>query len=113
MRGDGVVLFVGDDWAEAHHDIVVLDDDGGMVVRVRFGHGLVGVARFHELIAELEVDPDQVIVGIETDRGLWVTSLVGAGYQVYAINPLAVSRYRDRACQGFCVSGWRWSFRRC
>lgn len=88
--------FVGDDWAEAHHDIVVLDDDGGVVVRVRLAHGLVGIGRFHELIAELEVDPDQVIVGIETDRGLWVESLVGAGYQVYAINPLAVSRYRDR-----------------
>ena len=38
----------------------------------------------------------EVIVGIETDRGLWVTALVAAGYQVYAINPLAASRYRDR-----------------
>ena len=37
-----------------------------------------------------------MIVGIETDRGLWVPALVAAGYQVYAINPLAVSRYRDR-----------------
>jgi transposase len=37
-----------------------------------------------------------VVVGIETDRGMWVASLVAAGYQVYAINPKAVSRYRDR-----------------
>ena len=91
-----VVLFVGDDWAEAHHDVVVLDDDGEMVVRVRFGHGLVGIGRFHELIADLGTDPCQVVIGIETDRGLWVESLIGAGYQVYAINPLAASRYRDR-----------------
>jgi transposase len=41
-------------------------------------------------------DPDQVVIGIETDRGLWVTALVGAGYQVYAINPMAAARYRDR-----------------
>ena len=34
----------------------------------------------------------EVIVGIETDRGLWVTALVAAGYQVYAINPLAASQ---------------------
>ncbi len=40
--------------------------------------------------------PSEVVVGIETDRGLWVQALVAAGYQVYAINPLAVARYRDR-----------------
>ena len=40
--------------------------------------------------------PAEVVVGIETDRGLWVGALVGAGYRVYAINPKAVSRYRDR-----------------
>ena len=37
-----------------------------------------------------------MVVGIETDRGLWVTALVAAGYELYAINPLAASRYRDR-----------------
>ena len=37
-----------------------------------------------------------MVIGIETDRGLWVGALVGAGYQVLAINPLAVARYRDR-----------------
>jgi Transposase/Transposase IS116/IS110/IS902 family len=36
------------------------------------------------------------VIGIETDRGLWVTALVAAGYQVYAINPMAAARYRDR-----------------
>ena len=40
--------------------------------------------------------PSDVVVGIETDRGLWVQTLVAAGYQVYAINPKAVARYRDR-----------------
>jgi hypothetical protein len=41
-------------------------------------------------------EPAEVVVGIETDRGLWVESLVAAGYQVFAVNPLAVARYRDR-----------------
>jgi transposase len=90
------MLFVGDDWAEAHHDLVMLNDEGAVVARVRLAHELAGMARFHELIAELGAEPGEVVVGIETDRGLWVASLVGAGYQVYAINPLAVSRYRDR-----------------
>jgi len=37
-----------------------------------------------------------VVVGIETDRGPWVQALLAAGYQVYAINPLSASRYRER-----------------
>ena len=36
------------------------------------------------------------MIGIETDRGLWVEALAAAGYQVYAINPMAVAHYRDR-----------------
>lgn len=37
-----------------------------------------------------------MVIGIETDRGLWVEALAAAGYQVFAVNPLAVARYRDR-----------------
>ena len=58
--------------------------------------GLEGIRGVHELVAGHVEDPGEVVVGIETDRGLWVHALVAAGYQVYAINPLAVSRYRDR-----------------
>ena len=50
----------------------------------------------HELIAEHAQDPTQVVIGIETDRGLWVDALTAAEYQMFAINPLAVARYRDR-----------------
>ena len=37
-----------------------------------------------------------VKVGIETDRGPWVAALVAAGYEVFAINPMSVARYRER-----------------
>ena len=50
----------------------------------------------HELVAEHATGPGEVVVGTETDRGLWVMSLVAAGYAVYAVNPLAVARYRER-----------------
>jgi hypothetical protein len=45
-------------------------------------------------------DPSEVAglvkVGIETDRGSWVGSLVAAGDEVHAINPMSVARYRER-----------------
>jgi transposase len=91
------MIFVGDDWAEDHHDVAILDETGRALVRHRrLPEGAAGVAALHQLIAEHAEDPAEVIVGIETDRGLWVISLVAAGYQVYAINPLAVARYRER-----------------
>ena len=52
------------------------------------------------MVAEHASEAAEVVVGIETDRGLWVAALIGAGYQVYAINPRAVSRYRDRHSLG-------------
>lgn len=90
------MIFVGDDWAEAHHDVHVMDESGNRLAARRFPEGLESLTGLHELLAELVDDPGGVVVGIETDRGLWVRALVAAGYQVYAINPLAVSRYRDR-----------------
>jgi hypothetical protein len=37
-----------------------------------------------------------VVVGIETAHGLLPQFLVAAGYEMYVINPLAASRYRER-----------------
>ena len=90
------MIFVGDDWSETHHDIYVMDGAGTRLASRRFPEGLDGIRGFHQLVAEHAEDPAEVVIGIETDRGLWVHALTGAGYQVYAINPLAVSRYRDR-----------------
>jgi len=76
--------------------VVVLDEHGTVLAKRRFAEGVAGVAALHELLAELAGEPTEVVVGIETDRGLWVASLVAAGYEVYAVNPLAVARYWER-----------------
>ena len=100
------MLFVGDDWAEDHHDIEIVDEDGRLLARRRLPEGLDGVARLHGLIAEkmpaewVNLDPvdaaAMVKIGIETDRGSWVAALTTAGYEVFAINPLSVARCRER-----------------
>ena len=103
------MLFVGDDWAEDHHDVEVVDDQG----RSRQGAGTPASARGvrrHCRAACADRQPSArgvgrsgarpgagaVKVGIETDRGPWVAALVAAGYEVFAINPLSVARYRER-----------------
>jgi transposase len=90
------MLFLGIDWGERHHDLCLLDQDGNLVAARRIADGLAGVSELHALVATHVEDPGQVAVGIETDRGLLVGSLLAVGYQVYAVNPHAVSRYRGR-----------------
>jgi transposase len=90
------MIFIGDDWAEDHHDVYVMDADGTRLASRRLLEGLAGIRGLHELIAEHVGERSDVVIGIETDRGLWMQALGAAGYQVFAVNPLAVARYRER-----------------
>ena len=89
-------VFVGHDWAEVHHDVLVADERGQRLERVRLPDGVEGVARFHALVAAYAEDPVDVVIATETDRGLFVGALVAAGYRVLAVNPMSTSRYRER-----------------
>jgi transposase len=103
---EGAMVCVGDDWAEDHHDVELVDDGGRRLARARLSEGLEGITRLHALIAEhmpaewADLEPGEaagrVRIGIETDRGPWVQALAAAGYRVYPINPMSVARYRER-----------------
>ncbi|MCX4515990.1 IS110 family transposase [Streptomyces sp. NBC_01619] len=93
------LLLIGDDWAEDHHDVEIQDATGRRLATARLPEGAEGIARFHELVAKHageEPDPADVFIGIETDRGTWVQALIAADYQVYAINPRQVARFKER-----------------
>ncbi|MFE4335628.1 IS110 family transposase [Streptomyces sp. NPDC056831] len=92
------MLFVGDDWAQDHHDVELMDATGRRLSKARLPEGVAGIERLYSMIgAELGEDSKaEVVIGIETDRGPWVQALIAAGYAVYAVNPLQASRYRER-----------------
>ena len=84
------MLFVGDDWAEDHHDVELMDQTGRTLAKARLPEGVAGIARLHAMIgARLGegADEAEVLIGIETDRGSWVSALVAAGYAVYWAAP--------------------------
>ncbi|HVB46243.1 MAG TPA: IS110 family transposase [Streptosporangiaceae bacterium] len=92
-------LFVGDDWAEDHHDVELMDEAGRVLARRRLPEGAAGMARLRELIGQRlgeDADDAEVVTGTGTDRGPWVAALVAAGYTVYGVNPPRASRYRER-----------------
>ncbi len=89
-------VFVGHDWAEAHHDVFVMNSEGEKLAGGRLPEGVEGVAKFHELVAGHVDDPAEVTIASETDRGLFVAALIAAGYRVLAVNPMSTARYRER-----------------
>jgi transposase len=96
-----MAVYCGIDWAEHHHDVAVVDADGELLAKRRITDDVAGFTRLTELLCAHADSPAMVDVGLETDRGLLVAALRGAGYRVFAINPKAVDRYRDR----YAVSG--------
>jgi hypothetical protein len=66
----GELIFVGDDWAEDHHDVHLMDTDGVKLASRRLPEGLAGIRKFHELVSGHAEEPTEVVIGIETDRGL-------------------------------------------
>jgi transposase len=93
-----LLFFLGNDWAEEHHDVELQNEAGKVLARAKLAEGIAGITKLHSLIGQHlgEQDEAEVIVGIETERGPWVQALIAAGYHVYPVNPLQVARFRER-----------------
>jgi len=92
-----VAAYCGIDWAEGHHDIAVVNDEGKLIAKRRIEESLDGLAEFAAMLDAAGDSPEAPIpVAIETPRGLLVAVLRASGRPVYPINPLAVARYRER-----------------
>jgi transposase len=90
-------VFCGIDWAEDHHDVALVDTEGALIAKRQIGDDAAGFAVLLQLLADAGDQADEPIpVAIETSRGLLVACLRATGRKVFAINPMAVSRYRDR-----------------
>ncbi|HEX3827865.1 MAG TPA: IS110 family transposase, partial [Sporichthyaceae bacterium] len=96
-RNQTLKVFCGIDWAEDHHDVALVDNDGELIAKRRITDDTAGFGLLVALLAEVGDSVDAPIpVAIETGRGLLVACLRATGREVFAINPMAVSRYRDR-----------------
>lgn len=92
-------VFCGIDWSERHHDVALVDAEGKLLTKRRIGDSLEGFTELLALLAEAgDTAQDPIPVAIETPRGLLVAALRETGRAIYAINPMAVARYRERHC---------------
>ncbi|MGW0772042.1 IS110 family transposase [Streptomyces sp. NPDC002676] len=91
------MIYCGIDWAEKTHDVALVDDSGQLLAKRHITDDTAGYQLLLELLAEYGDGEDNPIpVAIETSRGLLVAMLRTGKRKVFAINPMAAARYRDR-----------------
>lgn len=88
--------FAALDWAQEHHDLIVVDRNGTILAEFRFNHTAEGWSRFDQLMQPFGQCP----ISIETSCGMVVDQLLQRQYPVYPVNPKAAKRYRERKLPG-------------
>ncbi len=95
--------YAGIDWADEHHEVVVIDAQGQRVSSCRVSHTPDGLAQLttflHQTVAEASA-PQELACLIETTHGLLITALLDAGFAVYPVNPKTVDRWRKPSGAG-------------
>jgi transposase len=91
--------YAGIDWADDHHDAIVLDDAGRQILTLRVPHTAAGLAKLSSAFEQIcgPDAKDQFACIVETNHGLLITALLEAGFPVYPVNPKTVDRRRNAA----------------
>lgn len=91
------MFYVGIDWADDHHDVVVIDEANQSKGTIRVQHSVSGLAQLDKFLKAISPDPNQLACIIETSQGLLIAHLLEVGWPVYPVNPKTVDRKRGAA----------------
>ena len=101
-----VRFFGGVDWASETHQVCLVAADGKIIGERAFAHGGAGLAEMCDwLVTTSGEEPPTVAVAIEVPHGPVVEILLERRFQVDAVNPKQLDRFRDQ----FTVAGRRGS----
>ncbi|GHO76738.1 IS110 family transposase [Ktedonobacter sp. SOSP1-85] len=89
--------YVGLDWSDTHHDVVVLDEAGHRVGTQRFAHSHQGLHHLKDFLLGIASRPEDLACIVETNHGLLITFLLEAGIPVYPVNPKTANTLRKTA----------------
>lgn len=101
-------VYVGLDWGTVRHFVLAADATGRTLWRGWIAHSRAGQDALRERLVVVSGDLGRVRVGLETSAHSFADSLMMAGCDVYAINPLRAQRLRDRWTQAKSDSRDAW-----
>ncbi len=89
--------YAGIDWADTHHDALVIDEKGSQVGSLRVDHTPQGMSKLNAFLEQIigTAPKEQMACIIETTHGLLIAHLLEAGWPVYPVNPRTVDRRRS------------------
>jgi transposase len=89
--------YAGIDWADTHHDALVIDEKGRQVGSLRVDHTPQGMSKLNTFLEQIigTMPKEQMACIIETTHGLLIAHLLEAGWPVYPVNPRTVDRRRS------------------
>jgi transposase len=89
--------YAGIDWADQHHDVVVLDEQAKIVKSIRVQHNAQGLERLDAFLQQISgpANKEQMACIVETNQGLLISTLLEKGWPVYPVNPRTVDRHRS------------------
>ena len=87
--------YAGIDWADAHHDALVIDETGQQVSSLRVAHTPEGLSHLISFLSSIAPNKEQMACIIETNHGLLIATLLEAGFPVYPKSPKTVDRRRS------------------
>jgi transposase len=94
---DEPIFCAGVDWASEAHVACLMEAGGRVLGKRSFAHGGEGLAEMCAwLVATSGAEPGAIHVAIETPHGPVVETLLERGFNVYAVNPKQLDRFRDR-----------------
>lgn len=89
--------YAGVDWASESHHVWLDDGEGRRIGERIFKHGGEGLAEMSAwLVASSGAEPGRIDIAIEVPHGPVVETLMARAFNVHALNPKQMDRFRDR-----------------
>lgn len=91
-----MILLIGIDWSQDHHDVCIMNEAGAIIVRFEISHSPEGFAKLEKNIDKLDVPPANCLVALETAHNLLIDFLWSRGYTVFIVAPSVTRSSRGR-----------------
>ncbi|MBV7335293.1 IS110 family transposase [Chloroflexi bacterium TSY] len=88
-------IFIGIDWSETKHDVMITDENGRRINYMTIEHSVDGFKQLEKWRETMDIGHEKCRIGLETAHNLIIDYLWDAGYtNLYVLPPNVVNASR-------------------